>query len=308
MTCNFRVLAVDNDIGLIREAATPFTYPGGEHHLKNLTDYSETSIWIADVRGADVNDLTYAHLFANVAHQRRQPFVLMLPYLPAARSDRGEPNGAVVYAEKVKAMNPQQVIAIDPHSRFVMDYYERSMPEKLYALDGFDLIVQALRAAGDLDNYNAIISPDKGAAVRAEFVAKHLGFDCYHADKHRDFDTGKILGVKMTEKLPESGRYLVVDDICDGGGTFMGLAEATGLHRDRLGLWITHGIFSGEALKLRQYYQSILTTDSHPGHNTMGVRFSATKHDTERVHIADVQVPCEPYMLQCVMQNSEKFI
>lgn len=302
--------------GLVREAAVPFTYPGGERHLKELPGPTDPdTVWIADVRFSSDGDtdLTYAHAFGNVAHQRQQPFVLMLPYLPAARSDRseppgGEPVGAVVYHDRVKAMNPQQVIGIDAHSPFIQQHYRDSMPGKLTVLDPYPLLETALQNGGKLRfsddftevewcHYDAIIAPDKGAVVRAEYVADRLGIDCYHAEKHRDFKTGVIDGIAMTEQLPASGSYLVVDDICDGGRTFRELAIATGLHRDRLGLWVTHGIFSGHAIDLRQGYTCIMTSDSHTGYNNFGDRFSATKHNTERVHIADVVVPCETYML-----------
>lgn len=296
MTTYFRVLTHD---GLIREAATPFGFPAGERHLKEVTDYRGEGVWIADVRFAGGDDLTHAHLFADVAHQRQQPFVLMLPYLPAARADRGEPNGAAVYAQKVQAMNPQQVIAVDPHSRFVVDYYDRIMPGKLTVLDGFDLIVRALREAGDLDSYDAIIAPDKGAHARAMFVAEHLGFDCYQAEKHRDpeSETGRILSIEMTEKLPAAGKYLVVDDICDAGGTFIGLAKATGLSKDQLGLWATHYTGNGGAIRLRDYYGCIMTTDSHAGHNAFADRFTGDIFNTS-VHVTDVVMPCETYMVQ----------
>jgi ribose-phosphate pyrophosphokinase len=115
-------------------------------------------------------------------------------------------------------------------------------------------------------------------------VAADLGVDLYIADKKRDFDTGKILGIEMTEPLPKTGRYLVVDDICDGGGTFMGLANAIDLPKDQLGLWVTHGIFSGNAHLLRDHYRNIYTTDSHPGNNRVGV--------------ATMVVPTRSYMFQ----------
>ncbi len=264
-----------------REVAVPFTYPGGEHHLKELLDNRDPStVWIADVRGAQADDLVHAALLADVAHQRLAPFVLMLPYLPAARSDRGEPTGAQVYADLVNAMNAQQVIGIDPHSSVITSFLH-----KLTVLDPFLLLGRALREAGhwsDHDTiYDAVISPDKGAMRRATRTAEMLNTDCYQAEKHRDFDTGRITSITM-EKLPASGRYLVVDDICDGGATFNRLAEVAELPRERLGLWVTHGIFSGKATELRQHYEHIYTTDSHPGH--------------KRVGVATVIVPTETYM------------
>lgn len=294
MTVYLRALV--KDIGIIKEVATPFTYPGGELHLKNVGEYdSPNTVWIADVRFGTEQDLTYAALLASIAHQRQAPFVLLLPYLPAARSDKvayhDDPVGVQVYADRVNAMNPQQVIGIDAHSP-VVHRYLRNLTE----LKPGPLVRRALgyRPAletgwdDDAQKYDAVIAPDKGAVQRAIDVAGMLGrhgVDIYHADKKRDLKTGKILGIELTEALPKRGRYLVVDDICDGGGTFMGLAEALDLPgKDQLGLWVTHGIFSGKANLLRRDYGQIYTTDSHPGHGRVGV--------------ATTIVPVEAYLTQ----------
>ncbi len=308
----FRALVTDNEVQdtpfIEREVAEPFRYPGGEWHLRNILNNRDTStVWIADVRGADADDLVQAALLAKVAHQRQAPFVLMLPYLPAARSDRGEPTGAEVYADLVKSMNPQQVIGIDPHSAGIVTYFGRILTTtgdgqwpcgtqtrsavpgpKLTALDPVPLVERALREANHLARYDGVISPDKGAVDRAQAVAELLGVEIYYGHKDRDFSTGKIRSIEV-EPLPHGTCFLVVDDICDGGGTFNGLAEATELPKERLGLWVTHGIFSGKAPTLRQHYEHIYTTDSHPGHG--------------RVGCATMVVPCETYMLE----NLKKF-
>ena len=109
---------------------------------------------------------------------------------------------------------------------------------------------------------------DVSAALKALGFQVIDGFDLDKAAfdrKVRDFATGK-LSTFQCEDLPETGRLLVVDDICDGGGTFMGLAQATGLPKERLDLWVSHGVFSRRAAQITSAYGCIFTTDSHPGH------------------------------------------
>lgn len=277
MTIHFQAMTSG---GLDHGVAEAFQFPGGEWHLRGLAKYptGASVTWIANLRGASADELVQAGLLAQVAHSRQEPFVLFLPYLPAARSDRGTPTGAVVYADLIRSMNPQQIIGIDPHSTVI----EKLLAPKLTTLGPYTLMERALTEGSH--HYNAVIVPDKGAVQRASTAAETLGIDLYHAEKHRDFETGKITGIKMVDPLPPTGKYLVVDDICDGGGTFNGLAEATGLPKEQLGLWVTHGIFSGKANTLREHYQHIYTTDSHPGHNRVGV--------------ATTIVPCQTYMLE----------
>jgi len=237
-----------------------FQFPGGEWHLRNIPEYDGewglNPVYVADVRGADPNDLIKAALWADVANRECARFVLMMPYLSAARADRGIPVGASVYAAQLRALNADTILTLDPHSDFMPRLFRN-----LRIVEHDTLIAQAF----DGIHIDALICPDEGAKARVESTAQLLGMDVHYASKKRDFETGKLSGFAAPDTLPKKGRYLVVDDICDGGGTFMGLAEALGLHRDQLALWVTHGIFSGKADQLRQSYRWIATTSSHPG-------------------------------------------
>jgi ribose-phosphate pyrophosphokinase len=114
------------------------------------------------------------------------------------------------------------------------------------------------------NEFVGIIAPDAGAAKRANEAATLYQLPVYQALKKRDAATGRLSNFTC-ETLPSEGKFLVVDDICDGGGTFIGLAKATGLPKERLALWVTHGIFSGKAADLKNFYSAIYTTNSHPG-------------------------------------------
>ena len=108
--------------------------------------------------------------------------------------------------------------------------------------------------------YDGVIAPDGGAAKRASYIASALGVRLYHAWKTRDVGTGTLAGFG-TEPLP-SGHYLVVDDICDGGGTFVGLADALvayGVHAD---LYVTHGLFTKGTRPLLDRFGRVFCTDS----------------------------------------------
>lgn len=262
MTISLKALVGDH--GTVYEVADVFQFPGGELHLRDVERFEGEPVQlIADIRGAEPEDLITAALYAEVAQAYWWPLVVMLPYLPAARADRGIPLGVAAYAKLLNSLEPEQVICVDPHSEVAERCYD-----ELTVLDPVPLMQRAIMNT----KYDAVIAPDKGAVERAMKAAKALGVDLYRADKVRDFETGRIVDIHMSEKLPSSGKYLVVDDICDGGGTFAGLAEATGLSRDHLGIWITHGVFSGTASDLHANYERIYTTDSHPGASRGTVR------------------------------------
>lgn len=252
---------------LIHSRDTAMTFPAGEQHIKDHAPDSDTPLCVV-VTGTDMNEYTSAAMWIDLQHQRGHKVTALIPYLPGARQDRGRPFGAKVYADLINAMHADRVVAVDPHSPVITELVDN--------LDVFP-VTRLIRKsvgqylAGEWENpYVGVIAPDAGAVDRATATGRALHLPMYKAEKHRDFETGKLSGFSC-EPLPDAGRLLVVDDICDGGGTFRGLAEATGLPKERLDLWITHGVFSGAAGKLRNHFCRIHTTDSHPGHAREGV-------------------------------------
>lgn len=247
-------------------------FPGGEWHLKlRDTEPGGSALTVgtheaephttayARLTGCTADDLVLLGLWADAAHQAGQRAIALIPYLPAARADRGTPFGAKVYANLINAAGCDEVVIFDPHSPVAP-----ALIERVRIVDAAPVLASALERAGVQGDYAAVLAPDNGAASRAAKAAEALSLPLYQASKQRDFASGKLQAAKVPE-LPREGKILVVDDICDGGGTFIGLAEAARIERERLALWVSHGIFSGQADRLTTHYADIWTTDSHTG-------------------------------------------
>ncbi|NQW89787.1 ribose-phosphate pyrophosphokinase [Curtobacterium sp. VKM Ac-2861] len=259
-------------------------FPAGEAHVKVANDTAEPGrlTEIATLRGTSGDDLIMLGMWADAVRQRGSRSVALVPYLPGARQDRGLPFGAKVYADVLNGFHLDQVIAFDPHSPVIV-----GLVDNLTVVTSEQVVRDAVVGAPEHDGgapYTGIIAPDKGAVPRATAVAEACGLPLYRAEKHRNPDTGKLDGFTC-EPLPDTGRFLVVDDICDGGGTFMGLAGSTGLPQERLGLWVSHGVFSGRAAQLADHFGEIVTTDSYPAQNAIdGLRTIAlTPYLTEQI-------------------------
>lgn len=242
--------------------ATEMLFPAGEQHIKTLPESTQAPSHVL-ISGADANDFVSAAMWIDHAHQGGHDVTAQIPYLPGARQDRGTPFGARVYANLINSMAADRVVCFDPHSPVMP-----ALVENLTVVHSDAVIAASLPNQGR--DYVGVIAPDAGAVDRARRAAEALGIPLYRATKVRDFATGKLSSFQC-EELPVSGRLLVVDDICDGGGTFMGLAQATGLPKQRLDLWVSHGVFSGRAAQLTEAYGRIFTTDSHPGHSNPDV-------------------------------------
>lgn len=248
----------------LTDAVEPFSYPGGEVSVK-MPSAADHALWKFDshralLQGADANDLLRLAMWGQNTSAVGGAPIAYVPYLPGARADHEErPMGfdCAIYAEILNSGNFAEVWCVDPHSLIMPMLIDRCR-----ILETSQFIRNLIPKWDDLAG---VIIPDDGAVGRASRVAVELDVPTFQARKHRDFATGKLSGFSC-DPLPDRGVFLVVDDICDGGGTFMGLAEATGLDASRLKLWVTHGIFSGRALEvLPTAYSEVFTTTSHPG-------------------------------------------
>lgn len=197
--------------------------------------------------------------------------IAFIPYFPAARQDRVTQfptmNLSVgLYADIINSLGLDRVFLLDPHSPVTP-----ALINNVRLVDIADECVEACRLGNKKAqyqySYDGVIAPDAGAEKRAYEVASHhfMGVPVYTAGKHRDVSTGRLMGFSFEANL-EPGRYLLVDDICDGGGTFAGLlAKLRGLFpkdSHTFDLWVTHGVFSGNATKNLKGFDRVITTDS----------------------------------------------
>ena len=178
---------------------------------------------------------------------------LVISYLPYSRYDRSEkPNDALslkVFCDLINSMQFDKVITHDCHSDVGVALLDNSIsiPQHILILDLFKSITQEDVEYSRISRYDAIVAPDAGASKKAFKLSQLLCKPLIECGKHRDFETGKILNftVPSNQLLDENiTDVLIVDDIADGGGTFIGLAQELLKYVDNVDLYVTHGIFS----------------------------------------------------------------
>lgn len=248
---------------IFRSALTPFTFPAGEAHTKreDRRELADTEIAVLYGSTDMHSDLFQLAMWNSYLREMspRVKRVLVLPYIPGARADRGLPLGVEVYTDFINELRLDQIIVFDPHSQKSVNLLRSRTITTVFPADLFD----SPFAPANLSQYDGIIAPDKGAVLRASGVASSHGLPVFTATKTRNESTGKLSNFAV-EGLPDDGKFLVVDDICDGGGTFMGLAVASGLGREQLHLYVSHGVFSGMALyNLPIHFARVYTTNSY---------------------------------------------
>lgn len=238
-----------------------FTFSGGEPHIKIDTDFDKSEEVTVTHRINSFNDLGLLCLAVDaLRHMDVTLANLVIPYFPAARQDRlmipGEPLSVKVYAEIINSFGFKKVVVLDPHSEVTPAVLDRC-----YAVPNHTFVQEVIRLIGtDV----TLISPDGGALKKIYKVSEFLGgVEVVECSKSRDVKTGKLTGFKVYADDLQGKNCLIVDDICDGGGTFLGLAEELKKkHAGNLYLAVTHGIFNKGFDELKEVFQHIYTTNS----------------------------------------------
>ncbi len=247
-----------------------FTFNGGEPHIKIKEDFGKEpnelfsnqapNEVLMTTRIRSFNDLGFL-LVATDALKRMgvTKVSLLLPYFPAARQDRvmvkGEALTVKIYADMINAAHYERVIILDPHSDVTP-----ALLQSVQVVNNHRFVQKAIAKEQDY----LLISPDGGALKKVYKLAQHLnGQRVIECSKMRDVKTGQLSGFKVFADDLEGKTCVIVDDICDGGGTFLGLAKALkAKNAGRLILVVTHGIFSKGFAELVTVFSEIYCTDS----------------------------------------------
>ena len=194
---------------------------------------------------------------------------LFASYFCGARSDRKFVEGGNNYLKDVicpvvNGAGFASVEVLDPHS----DVLEACLAG-FKKRSNHSLVSKAVSELGDS---LTLVAPDAGAVKKTWDVARKFGIsNIVVADKVREVSTGKILrtevpGVAFGE---EDKTFLILDDICDGGRTFIALGEeirrkrGAGAGKTIINLVVTHGIFSAGLSPFKGVIDKIYTTNSY---------------------------------------------
>ncbi|MBO6796958.1 ribose-phosphate diphosphokinase [Maricaulis sp.] len=207
-------------------------------------------------------------------------FDLELPYLPYARQDRvcapGQAFSLELFANLLKALpNLGEIITWDCHSPVGIELTgaRNISPEILIRRD--DELTTLIQA-----KTSVLVCPDKGAIERTRKIAEALGeTEIAFASKVRNPITGRIERTEIDD-TPLAGRTaVIVDDICDGGFTFLELARALReAGADRVVLYVTHGIFSRGLDAFDGLIDKFFTTDSFARTDDARVKTISYRH------------------------------
>ena len=237
-----------------------FTFSGGEPHIKIDPNFNVDQKITITHRLNSFNDLGLLCITVDALRRMDVKIIdLFIPYFPAARQDRvmipGEPLSVKVYADIINGLQLNKVFVFDAHSEVTP-----ALVNNCTVIPNHTFIKEILKIIGE--NVK-LISPDGGALKKIYKVSEFLGgVEVVECSKSRDVKTGKLSGFKVFEEDLKGMDCLIVDDICDGGGTFVGLAEELkNKNAGKLYLAVSHGIFN-KGFEVLDCFDKIFTTNS----------------------------------------------
>ena len=171
----------------------------------------------------------------------------VIPYYGYARQDRKTdgrtPISAKLVANLIAKAGADRVLTMDLHAGQIQGFFDVPT-DNLVAMPVIEHDIRITHGSNNV----MVVSPDVGGVVRARNLANRLGVDLAIVDKRRP-EAGKSEVMNIIGDV--SGRHcIMVDDICDSGGTLVNAAAAL---KDKgasgVSAYVTHGVLSNNAVK-----------------------------------------------------------
>lgn len=187
----------------------------------------------------------------------------VIPYYGYGRSDKKDrprvPISAKLVANLITVAGTDRLLTMDLHAAQIQGFFDIPV-DHLYAAPVFIGYYQE----HPLPNLT-VVAPDTGGAERARAYAKRLDAELALCDKRREkANVAEVMNVVGDVR----GRScLIVDDMCDTGGSLTKVARALKeAGAERIHACFTHPVFSGRAVDLLREsdIEKVIVTDTIP--------------------------------------------
>lgn len=246
-------------------------FPGKEVGVKILDiDFNKDYQFLIHLLNPSSDELfVFFNLLDALKHLgvQQDKIQVYLPYVPYGRQDRvcheGESHALSVFTKIFKSHIYWHTLVIeDPHSSVSIAY----LKSDFYNLE----VNPQWLCANNLPKFDYLIAPDEGASTKLKEhiqIEKDGTIPVWMTKTRLD---GKVIHNPLAPDIIV-GSACVVDDICDGGATFLSIGSSLRLNQPRmtsLNLYVTHGLFSKGTEQLGSLFDNIYTSHNfNSAHN-----------------------------------------
>ena len=257
-TSNMKIVACNSNRALSEAVAANL---GLQLTRASIRRFSDMEVFVEiheNVRGEDVFVLQSTSYPANdnlmellitldaLRRSSARRVTAVIPYFGYARQDRKTaartPISAKLVANLITQAGANRVLTLDLHAGQIQGFFDIPV-DNLYAAPLFTKDIKERSAGREL----MIVSPDVGGVLRARNLASRLNCELAIIDKRRE--RAGVSEVMNIIGEVEGFDCILVDDICDSGGTLCNAAAALkneGAHS--VSVYVSHGVLSGAAV------------------------------------------------------------
>ena len=233
-------------------------FPDGEVQI-SLGDFSHKEQIQVKCRITNAEDLFILMQVLDILDRHEVSYVLSIYYLMGMRMDRvmdfNRPFTLKIVLNSLKNCNADNIEILEPHSDAYYDYRFGGKFTELY-IEG--------NPSNTVWNGFQMVLLDVGAKERYDYQYVGTALTC---SKIRDLTTGKILEIKIDNPEAISDKpLLILDDLCDGGETFCGIAKAFNsldIPKERLNIAVTHMVNPKGIKNLSENFNHVWFTNSY---------------------------------------------
>jgi len=240
---------------LAEKIAQRFGAPIGKINIQKFSDGEFQPIFLESIRGdyvflvqstyAPTDNLMELLLMIDAAKRASaHKIIAVIPYYGFARQDRKDKPrvaiGAKLIATLLEAAGADRIITMDLHAAQIQGFFDVPVDH----LDSSAIFIPYIEQL-KLPNLS-FAAPDVGSTNRVREIASYFNAEMVICDKHRK-RANEIASMVVIGDVTDRD-VILVDDICDTGGT---LAKAAGLLKEKgarsVRALITHPVLSGKA-------------------------------------------------------------
>ena len=258
---NIKIFSGNSNPALAEEIAALLGTKVASSFVRRFSD-GEVAVDLGEtVRGCDVfliqstcpptNDNLMELLLMMDAFKRASAgrIFAVIPYYGYARQDRKarprEPIAAKLVSDMITIAGASGVLTMDLHAKQIQGFFDIPVDHLSGVHVLADHYLERHFAGSDL----VVVSPDLGSVARARSFAKRLDAPLAIIDKRRPKpNQSEVMNIIGDVK---GKRAIVIDDMIDTGGTFLGAVKAlldVGGAKEVYGC-ATHGVLSGNAVE-----------------------------------------------------------
>lgn len=233
-------------------------FPDGEVQI-SLGEFSRKDLVQVECRITNAEEFFILMQVLDILDRHEVLYRVHIYYLMGMRMDRvmdfNRPFTLKIILNSLKNCNADTIEILEPHSDVYYDFRFGGKFTELYVENSPSNTVWS--------DFQMVL-PDAGAKERYDFQYNKAAITC---SKVRDVTTGKILEIKVDNSEAISDKpLLILDDLCDGGGTFCGIAKAfnaLGIPKERLNIAVTHMVNPNGIKNLSENFNHVWFTNSY---------------------------------------------